>query len=54
MPGFERELSWLNAGSAGQYHIGQGHDGSMRLLAEPSGPVWTTLVRETGILAHVR
>ncbi|MFC0249904.1 hypothetical protein ACFFIO_15460 [Citricoccus parietis] len=54
MPGLERELSWLNAGSAGQYHIGQGHDGSMRLLAEPSGSVWTTLVRETGILAHVR
>lgn len=54
MPGLERELSWLNAGAAGQYHLGRGQDGSMLMLAEPSGSVWTTLVRETGILAHVR
>lgn len=54
MPGLDRELSWLNAGAAGQYHIGRGRDGSMLLLAEPAGSVWTTLVREIGILAHVR
>lgn len=54
MPGLERELSWLGAGAAGQLRIRGVQDGQMRLVAEPSGYVWTTLVRETGILARVR
>ncbi|MFC7400857.1 hypothetical protein [Citricoccus sp. GCM10030269] len=54
MPGLERELSWLGAGAAGQVRIRGVRDGRMHLLAEPSGYVWTTLVREIGILAQVR
>lgn len=54
MPGLERELSWLGAGAAGPLRIRGVRDGRMHLLAEPSGYVWTTLVREIGILAQLR
>lgn len=54
MPGLDRDLAWLNAGAAGQYRVGRLEDGSLRMVVEPAGYVWDTLVREIGILAHVR
>ncbi len=54
IPGLDRDLAWLNAGAAGQYRVGRLEDGSMRMMVEPAGYVWDTLVREIGILAHVR
>jgi hypothetical protein len=37
--------SWLNAGAAGHYRVGNGSDGSITLLPEPSAAVWDSLVR---------
>lgn len=54
MPDLDREMAWLNAGAAGQYRLGRQSDGTMLVRAEPAGYVWNTLVREIGILCHVR